>query len=245
MPLYPAGPSESEFFGESLDGWLDGAVRTRQCAKCPPFGGACDGSQNAWPDGQIIVADPVRGIRGAPCEKWSAWQTWKLLGAANVPEVLREVRPVHELGGFEAVLAQPFADARTWGAKHWYFVTGGDARQHRHALVSLLVELGVVIYQKSFWYDWAERIAVGLRDHMNDDDSLDLRHKLRVVPVLAIDHINPTGWKPWFTEAMDEILFAREGKVTILGSSRSVLDLQAALPLSGEVIERAIRVSVG
>ncbi|HEX9640972.1 MAG TPA: hypothetical protein VGB13_06640 [Candidatus Krumholzibacteria bacterium] len=245
LPLYPAGPSESEFFGESLDGWRDGAVRARQCGKCPPHGGACAGSQNAWADGQMIVRDAERGIRGVECEKWQPWLVWKLLGAANVPETARVVCPARELGCYESALVGPFDEARQWGGKHWYFVTGGDAREHRHVLVALLVELGVVIYQKSFWYDWTARIAFGLRQHMNDDDSLDLRHKLRTVPVLAIDHVNPASWKPWFTEAMDEILFAREGKVTILGSSRSVLDLQAALPLSGEVLERAVRVTVG
>lgn len=170
---------------------------------------------------------------------------WKLLGAANVPEVLRELHSVQDLDCYERVLAQPLENARAWGAKDWYFVTGGDARRHRRALVTLLVELGVVIHQKSFWYDWAARIAVGLRDHMNDEDSVDLRHKLRTVPVLAIDHVNPAGWKPWFAEAMDEILYARAGKVTILGSSRSVLALQEALPLAGDVIADAVLVEIG
>jgi len=244
LPLYPAGPSESEFFAESLDGWLDAAARARQCGKCPPEGGACDESHNAWDDGRIIVADPERGIRGAPCPKWERWLVWKMLAGANVPEILRAARPVQTLPCYEAALAGPLAAARSHGQKHWYFVTGGDARAHRHALVTLMMELGAV-HGRNFWYDWSARIAVALRDHMNDDAAFDLRHKLRTVPILAIDHLNPTDWKPWFLEAMDEILFAREGKVTLVASSRSVLDLQAAFPLSGMVIEQAVRVEVG
>jgi len=244
LPLFPAGLGQSEFFGESLDGWLDAAERARQCAHCPPYGGACDNSQNAWPDGHVIVPDSAKGIRSEPCKKWQGYVVWRALGAGNVPEPFRTVAPLSDLPDYARIEAG-LDEARRSGASVWYFVTGGDAREHRHALVTLAYELGVTIYKRGFWYDWSARVAVGLREHMTDDDNLDLRHKLRSAPVLALDNVNPTGWKPWFVEAMDEILYARAGRTTILASSKSVAELTKQLPLTGALLESAIEVRLG
>jgi hypothetical protein len=244
LPLFPGGLAPSEFFGESLDGWLDAAERAKQCARCPPEGGACENSQNAWPDGEIIVPDEQKGIRSEPCKKWQAFVVWRTLGAGNVPEPFRTLTPLSELPDMQHVEPR-LAEARRSGVRDWYFVTGGDARAHRHALVTLAYELGINIYKKGFWYDWSARVAVGLREHMNDGDELDLRHKLRTVPVLALDNVNPTAWKPWFIEAIDEILYARAGRATIIASSKSVAELAEKLPLTCAVLESAIEVRLG
>jgi hypothetical protein len=156
---------------------------------------------------------------------------------------LRAPGAAHALPGYAEHLAPALSEARRAGTADWYFVTGGDAREHRKVLVTLGYELGVVIYGKRFWYDWSARIAVALRDHMNNqDDSVDLRHLLRTVPVLAVDHVNPTSWKPWFIEALDEVLYARSGRATVLASSKSARDLSELLPLTGPLIEAAIEV---
>lgn len=244
LPLFPAGLPPSEFFGESLGGWLDAAERQKQCARCPTHGGACDNSQNAWPDGEVIVRDPDKGIRSAPCPKWPGYLVWRQLGAGNVPEPFRALAPIASLPDHDRILPALEA-ARRSGEKHWYFVTGGDARSHRHALIALAYELGVKIYKRGFWFDWSKRVAVGLREHMNDDDTLDLRHKLRTVPVLALDNVNPTEWKPWFVEAMDEMLYARASAATILASSKSVMELAEMFPLTGTLLGGAIEVRLG
>lgn len=244
LPLFPGGLGPSEFFRESLDGWLDAAERMKQCARCPTEGGACDNTQLAWPDGHVIAPDAEKGIRVEPCKKWKGYGVWKALGAGNVPAPFRTLTALSDLPDY-AHIAPALNEARRSGASAWYFVTGGDARQHRHALVTLAYELGVTIYRRSFWYDWSARVAVGLREHMNDDDNTDLRHKLRTVPVLALDNLNPTGWKQWFIDAMDEILYTRAGKTTILASSKSPSELAEMLPLTGTLLESAVEVRLG
>lgn len=244
LPLYPAGIPSEAFYRETIGGWLDAAERVKECGRCPPEGGACDGRGNAWGEGRVIVKTLDEGIGAGSCSKWPGYVTARLLASANVPLPLRQPRPIEAIRGYEKTIRPVFEEATRSKKSAWFFVTGGDARAHRYACVSLAYELGSLVYNRAFWYDWAERVAVGLRAHMNSDAETDLRHKLRSVHVLAIDHVNPSGWKDWFREAMDEILSERSDRPTIIASSKSAEELAAMLPVSAPLIESAVEVNL-
>jgi hypothetical protein len=67
LPLFPSGVPKAVFESDTLALWLDGAARAEQCARCPPYGGACWESHLSFPDGQTVHADPEKGLRSDFC----------------------------------------------------------------------------------------------------------------------------------------------------------------------------------
>lgn len=240
LPLFPSGLTEATFESDTLAFWEDAALRMRQCGVCPAHGGACADGHLAFPDGEIIVPDPVKGIRSEPCEKWQVWLIRDQLMGANVPAYMSEPDVTLIPEEFQRALTE----ARRTRQPRWYFFTGGDPRRHRHLLVALLYELEK-IYKKSMWFDWTPRVFSLLRAHIDDSSKPDPREEIRTKNVLAINIVAPKKWKDWFAEAIDEALFSRSGKVTVIASPLDIQELTEILPFTSEILEGAVQVEFG
>jgi hypothetical protein len=237
LPLFPAGISQAVFESDTLAFWEDAALRMRQCAACPSHGGACADGHLAFPEGEIIVPDPVKGIRSGFCEKWQLWLVRDQLIGANVPDYMSEP----DVTLIPDVFLRALEEARRTRRPRWYFFTGGDPRRHRHLLVALMYELEK-IHKKSMWFDWTPRIFSLLRAHVDDSSKPDPRDNLRTKNVLAVNIVAPKKWKDWFAEAMDESLISRTGKVTIIASAFDIKALADIMPFTSEMLESAVQV---
>lgn len=218
--------------------WASASARIKSCGRCPEEGGACAGSKSAIEDGVIVEAS-----RGAPslrhCAKWDRHLYRQKLFAANVPRHLAGTRLDSLILGERAreVIDGYVAKARSRPSTiGWLVVTGGAPQRRAELLVALMHEVAHARRGGTAWFDWCPRLAVVSRVYLDDRSGEDPRQRHRQTGVLALDFVDPTRWQPWFTDSVDELLYARAGRPTLLGTGLPIEQLAAALPLSSQCL---------
>jgi len=240
LPLFPSGLSESIFESDTLVFWEDAARRIEQCKRCPPHGGECVDSHFCWADGDMIVPDQVKGIRGEQCPKWPTWRIRELLLRLNVPPHLTDP----EFAVLPPVVAQALTATRQDRQPRWYYVTGGDPRRHERLLIPLLYELSL-IFLRTCWFDVTASVFRRSLEHQRHSELEDPFDRLRDTHVLALNIVSPGAWKEWFVEGIDEALYARSGKTTVLAHAKPADELAEKLQLSAGLLTSAIQVELG
>ena len=239
LPLLPQGVSREIFESDTPAFWEDAGKRIEECARCPSYGGACAEGYLAWPDGEVIVPDEKKGIRGESCKKWGIYRVRERLMAGNVPAHLTipdaTLIPEHA--------RQAMDETRRTGEAKWYFVTGGDPRRHEALVVALLDEL-VQITKRTFWYEVSASVFAKAIKHQRDPDLPDPTDRFRSVNALAFLIVTPERWKEWFVETVDEVLASRGDKTTIIAYAKSADALGELMPLTHPLFASAVQVEL-
>ena len=233
LPLFPQGLPEAVLLGETRAFWVSADQRIGECGRCPAHGGACADGKIAVPEGMVITVPSDGGIELTPCAKWREYELRQALTAWNVPPPLADARVT------EPVLS-PAAIEYMNNRTGWCVVTRADRRTAPDLLVPMF-EFVAHAAGGSAWYDWCPRVARMLRAYFdNRGTEEDPRGRLRDATVLALDFVDPRRWQPWFVDALDELLYLRAGRTTLLATPLGIDELAQALELCGSALQTAV-----
>lgn len=192
-----------------------------------------------WPDGHHIVPDPVKGIRSEFCLKWPTWVIRERLIRFNVPPHLTEP----DFALVPERVQQEFSYTRRDRLPRWYYITGGDPRRHESLLVPMLYDLAEIM-GRTCWFDVTASVFRKSLEYQRNTELSDPLDRIRDTHTLALNIVNPTVWKDWFQDGMDEALYSRSGKTTVIAHAKSAEELGKILPLSAGLLQDAIQVEL-